>query len=61
MSTTEPATIAAQVAQLQEGLSEHLPAELIEVLVADQKRMVDDGAAPGAARPGPPLPDRGTP
>ncbi|MCX2932435.1 peroxiredoxin-like family protein [Mycobacterium sp. CVI_P3] len=57
MSTTEPVTIAAQVAQLQEGLSEHLPADVIEVLVADQKRMLDDGAAPGAARPGTVLPD----
>ncbi|MCI4676932.1 peroxiredoxin-like family protein [Candidatus Mycolicibacterium alkanivorans] len=57
MSTTEPDTIATQVAQLQEGMAGHLPAEAIEVFTADQKRMVDAGVAPGAARPGTLLPD----
>lgn len=57
MSTTEPVTIAAQVAQLQEGMAGHLPAEAIEAFTADQKRMVAEGAAPGAAQPGTPLPD----
>ncbi|WP_396926336.1 peroxiredoxin-like family protein [Mycolicibacterium sp.] len=57
MSTTEPATIAAQVTQMQAGMAGHLPAEAIEVFTADQKRMVDDGVPPGAAQPGTPLPD----
>lgn len=57
MSTTEPITIAAQVAQLQEGMAGHLPTEAIEVFTADQRRMVADGAAPGAARAGTSLPD----
>ncbi|WP_345892005.1 peroxiredoxin-like family protein [Mycolicibacterium sphagni] len=57
MSTTEPITIAAQVAQLQEGMAGHLPAEAIEVFTADQRRMVADGAAPGAAQAGTSLPD----
>ena len=57
MSTTEPATIAAQVAQLQESMAGHLPADTVEVFTADQKRMVDDGVPPGAAQPGIPLPD----
>ncbi|SBS72834.1 conserved hypothetical protein [uncultured Mycobacterium sp.] len=57
MSTTEPVTIATQVAQLQAGLAGHLPTEAIEVFIADQKRMVAEGAAPGAARPGTSLPD----
>ncbi|MBB3750025.1 peroxiredoxin [Mycolicibacterium sp. BK634] len=57
MSTTEPTTIAAQVAQLQQGMAGHLPTEAIEVFTADQRRMVDEGVAPGAAQPGTPLPD----
>lgn len=57
MSTTEPVTIAAQVARMQEGMAGHLPAEVLEVFAADQKRMVDEGVAPGAAQPGTPLPD----
>jgi peroxiredoxin len=57
VSTTEPTTIATQVAQLQEGLAEHLPAEVVEVFVADQKRMAEEGTAPGAAQPGTTLPD----
>nr|WP_183518014.1 peroxiredoxin-like family protein [Mycolicibacterium sp. BK634] len=35
----------------------HLPTEAIEVFTADQRRMVDEGVAPGAAQPGTPLPD----
>ncbi|NTY58136.1 AhpC/TSA family protein [Mycolicibacterium sphagni] len=35
----------------------HLPAEAIEVFTADQRRMVADGAAPGAAQAGTSLPD----
>ena len=57
MSTTEPATIAAQVAQLQHGMASQLPAEVIEAFAADQKRMAEDGASPGAAQPGTPMPD----
>ncbi|GAY14968.1 peroxiredoxin-like family protein [Mycobacterium sp. shizuoka-1] len=57
MSTTEPATIAAQVTQLQEGMAAHLPVEIAEVFAADQKRMADEGVAPDAAQPGTPLPD----
>ncbi|MBB3602255.1 peroxiredoxin [Mycolicibacterium sp. BK556] len=57
MSTTEPTTIAAQVAQLQQGMAGHLPTEAVEVFTADQRRMVDEGVAPGAAQPGTPLPD----
>jgi peroxiredoxin len=57
MSTTEPATIAAQVAEMQAGMAGQLPDEVIEVFTADQRRMVADGTAPGAAAPGTPLPD----
>nr|WP_183504774.1 MULTISPECIES: peroxiredoxin-like family protein [unclassified Mycolicibacterium] len=35
----------------------HLPTEAVEVFTADQRRMVDEGVAPGAAQPGTPLPD----
>lgn len=52
MSTTEPATIATQVAQMQQGLAGHLPAGAIEVFTADQKRMVEEGVPLGAAQPG---------
>ncbi|KDE98803.1 peroxiredoxin [Mycolicibacterium aromaticivorans JS19b1 = JCM 16368] len=57
MSTTEPATIATQVAQMQQGLAGHLPAGAIEVFTADQKRMVEEGVPLGAAQPGTALPD----
>lgn len=57
MSTTEPATIATQVAHMQQGMAGHLPTEAIEAFTADQKRMVQEGVAPGAAQPGTALPD----
>ncbi|WP_227999744.1 peroxiredoxin-like family protein [Mycolicibacterium sp. P1-5] len=57
MSTTEPVTIAAQIARLQHGMAGHLPAEAVEAFTADQKRMVDDGVAADAALPGTALPD----
>lgn len=57
MSTTEPSTIADQVAHLQEGMAAQLPADVRAAFTADQQRLALAGIPAGAAQPGTVLPD----
>ena len=54
---TNQATIADRVAQLQQGMAGHLPADVLNVFGAEQAALQAAGAPDGIAAPGDAMPD----